>query len=251
MEHLLIEVCAGSVDDVIAAEKGGADRVELNSALMLGGLTPSLGALIEAKRLVEIPVMAMVRPRSGGFCYSESEFRQMQLDVQSFVEHGADGIVFGILDSKGRVDIERNGILVDLCEDKQAVFHRAFDVVLDPFDALGELIDLGFTRILTSGQEATSYNGINLLRALIQTAGNRIEILPGGGIDTFNLVDIVERTNTRQVHMAFLSPETDLSTVNRPQVFFGGELRPSETEILCTDSENVRAVRQILKVSDQ
>lgn len=239
MNKLLIEICAGSVEDVIAAEAGGADRVELNSALMLGGLTPSLGALVEAKRLASIPVIAMVRPRAGGFCYSYEEFNQMQLDVRFAVENNADGVVFGILHSNGEVDIERTRKLVELCGDKQAVFHRAFDVVPDPFAALEQLIDIGVTRILTSGQECSCYNGAELLRKLINKAAGRMQILPGGGIDIFNLCDVVERTGTNQIHMALFSAKHDMSTTLRPQVFFGGELRPSETEILYTDAMNV------------
>ena len=239
MKKLFIEICAGSVEDVIAAEAGGADRVELNSALMLGGLTPSLGALVEAKRLVSIPVMAMVRPRAGGFCYSSEEFNQMQLDVQYSVDNNADGVVFGILHPTGEIDIDRTKKLVELCGDKQAVFHRAFDVVPDPFRALEQLIDIGVTRILTSGQECSCYNGAEMLRQLIEKANGRIQILPGGGIDVFNLMDIVERTGTDQIHMALLSAKSDTSTSLRPQVFFGGELRPSETEIMCTKSSDV------------
>lgn len=251
MKKLLIEICAGSVEDVIAAEVGGADRVELNSALMLGGLTPSSGALVEAKRLVNIPVMAMVRPRAGGFCYSTEEFNQMELDVQYSVEHNADGVVFGILHSTGEIDIERTKKLVKLCGDKQAVFHRAFDVVPDPFTALEQLIDIGVTRILTSGQECSCYNGAEMLRQLIEKAAGRIQILPGGGIDVFNLRDVIERTGTDQVHMALLSVKHDTSTSLHPQVFFGGELRPSEIEIMCTNSNDVsHAVRvaEILKM---
>src|SRR5215471_11838018 len=137
---LLLEICCGSAADAWEAQQGGADRVELCSALFLGGLTPSLGAILEAKDRVKIPVMAMIRPRSGGFCYSKSDYAVMQRDVRVAVEQGADGIVFGVLRSDGRVDRERCAQLCNLALGRQTVFHRAFDVTPDPLEALDTLI---------------------------------------------------------------------------------------------------------------
>jgi copper homeostasis protein len=153
MANVLLEICCGSIDDAIEAENGGADRVELCSALFLDGLTPSVGTIQEAKRRLKIPIMGMVRPRGGGFAYSEAEVATMERDAEAAVENGADGVVFGILQSDGRIDIPRCRRIRHLIGKHQAVFHRAFDVTPDPFQALEQLVDLGITRVLTSGKK--------------------------------------------------------------------------------------------------
>ena len=142
MADILLEICCGSTEDAVEAEGGGADRVELCSALFLGGLTPSIGSLIEAKQRLRIPVMAMDRPRPAGFCYSPPEFAVMERDADLLLEYGADGIVFGILNADGTVDTRRSRMIRKRIGSRQAVFHRAFDVTPDPFRALEELIDL-------------------------------------------------------------------------------------------------------------
>ena len=243
---MLLEICCGSVDDALAAQAGGADRIELNSALFLGGLTPSVGAVIEVKRQVTIPAMVMIRPRVGGFHYTDAEFATMRADAEQLVAHGADGLVFGCLNDSGTIDRARTAMLVELARMRPTVFHRAFDVVPDPFKALEELIDLGITRVLTSGQEESAYNGAGLIKKLIEAARGRIEILPGGGIDPFNLHDVVQRTGTRQVHLALFKSHADHSCQHRPQVYFGGGLRPSEERIDVIDASGVGQLRKQL-----
>ena len=141
--HILLEICCGSADDVIEAERGGADRVELNSNLFQGGLTPTLGALRTVKRRTRVPVMCMVRPRAGGFCYTDTEYEVAREDARLLLENGADGLVFGFLHSDGTVDEGRTRALVDLCKGRPCVFHRALDVVPDWKRALDQLISLG------------------------------------------------------------------------------------------------------------
>lgn len=240
---MLIEICCGSLDDALAAQAGGADRIELNSALFLGGLTPTMGTIVEVNRRVTIPAMVMIRPRVGGFHYSSAEFDVMQRDAEFAVAHGADGLVFGCLQADGTVDSKRTARLVELARGRPAIFHRAFDVVPDPFETLERLIDLGITRILTSGQEETAYNGADLIRRLIDAARGRIEILPGGGIDRFNVADVVSRTGTSQIHLALFQSHIDPSCSGRPQVYFGGQLRPAEQEIPVIDSLGVRSLK--------
>ena len=246
MDRVLLEICTGSINDALAAEVGGADRIELNSSLLLGGLTPSLGTLIEAKRHLHLPVICMVRPRAGGFCYTPEEMKVMEADAELLVSHGADGIVLGILTPDGEVDAVRTKRLIGRVGAKEVVFHRAFDVVPDPFRALDQLVDLGVRRILTSGQENSCYNGADLIRRLIECAGDRVEILPGGGIDRFNLADVVARTGCRQVHMAPLTSRADTSTDLRPHVYFGGELRPPENSFSVVDTHEVRGAVNLL-----
>lgn len=166
-----MEICTASADDCVAAEQAGADRLELNCALMLGGLTPSLGCLREALAEVRIPLIAMIRPRAGGFCYSATEFKVMQRDLELALEAGAAGIAFGILKTDGTVDHERCRQIVGLCPGRQVVFHRAFDVVPDPLAALDQFVNLGVTRVMTSGQEASAYNGATRIAEFIRHAG--------------------------------------------------------------------------------
>lgn len=243
---ILLEVCITSVDDAVIAAEAGADRLELNAALELGGLTPSLGTLIEVKQAVDVPVMVMLRPRPGGFCYSDPDVATLQRDLDLALQHGADGLVFGLLTPEGRVDTERCARLLAQCGAVPAVFHRAFDVTLDPEEALDTLIDLGFTRVLTSGQEASAYNGTALIRQLIEQAAGRIEILPGGGVNWFTVADVVARTGCTQVHASLRTTRRDPSTAAQPQVRFSSTVRASEDRFGITDAEAVAELRHRL-----
>jgi copper homeostasis protein len=237
-----LEICCGSIDDAIQAQAGGAQRIELCSALFLGGLTPSLGTLLYARQELTIPIMAMVRPRGGGFCYTEAEFATMERDAETLLANGADGIVFGILQEDGEIDLARTRRLCEIAGNKQTVFHRAFDVTPDPFRALDRLVDLGITRILTSGQQDTVPEGADLIRKLIEYAGARIEILPGGGIKPYHLAEVVARTGCNAIHLTAFKAVADNSTHRNPAVTFGGALYPAEDRFLMTDAELVRQI---------
>jgi len=215
---ILLEIVASTVEDCIAAESGGADRIELCAAIATGGQTPSLGTLIEAKRCVQIPVMAMVRPRAGGFCYSEEDFAVMRRDAALLIENGADGIVFGMLHADGRVDTKLCAEMVAIASGRQTVFHRAFDVAADPLRSLDELIDVGITRVLTSGQKETAYEGRELIRRLNRQAGRQIEVLPGGKVRANNVLELVEETGCTQVHMTAFSAQIENSNPSYEQV---------------------------------
>ncbi len=247
MPEVLLEICCSSIDDAIEAEKGGADRIELCSALFLGGLTPSIGTLLEAKARLKIPIMAMVRPRGGGFCYTDAEFDTMERDAQAAMANGAEGVVFGILSPDGTVDAARTARLRQCIGSGQAVFHRAFDVTPDAFRALDQLVDLGISRILTSGQQDTVPEGADLVRRLIEYAGDRIEILPGGGIKPYQLEDVIARTGCRQIHLTAFRTLQDTSTRGRPCVTFGGALYPAEDLFLMTDAKVVSDLAKIVK----
>jgi len=243
---ILIEVCCGSVDDAVEAERGGADRAELNSAIFLGGLTPSLGSIIEAKKRLNIPVMVMIRPRAGGFCYTQVEMEVMQRDVKLAVKHGTDGLVFGILTPDGSVDTERCKRILELAQDCQTVFHRAFDVTDDPLKALDQIMDLGFTRVLTSGQQKTAPEGIELIRKLIIHAGDRIEILPGSGLRFHNILAFVEQTKTKQVHLSAFGQKLDSSMQHRPHITFSGAVSPPEDRYDLIDRNVIKSVSELL-----
>jgi copper homeostasis protein len=246
-QGILLEICCGSLEDALEAEQGGADRVELSSALFLGGLTPSLGTIIEAKARLKIPIMVMIRPRAGGFCYTQPEMAVMERDTLLAGERGADGIVFGILNADGSIDEERCRRIRKLIGDRQAVFHRAFDVTPDPFRSLDQLVELGFTRVLTSGQEDTAPEGTSLIKRLIEYANHRIEILPGGGIKPNSLRQVVESTGCKQVHLAAFKTQPDTSVRGRPFVTFGGALYPPEDQYQLADRHLVERIVRTLR----
>lgn len=242
---ILIEICCGSVEDTIEAERGGADRVELSSSLFFGGLTPSIGTVIEAKKRLNIPVIAMIRPRGGGFCYTDFEYTSMLEDAKLIVEYGADGIVFGILKEDGTIDKERNAELVKIAGNKEIVFHRAFDVVPDPFLAVDELVEMGFSRILTTGQMDNVDYGIDLIKQLIDYADNRIEILVGG-VNKYNVTNILQKTGCKEVHMASFVTRFDKSAVNGTEIHYGSSLYPSEDKYKIIDRNAVMKINNIL-----
>lgn len=244
---IVMEICCGSADDVIQAEKGGADRVELNSDLFHGGLTPSLGTLIAAKRHTQLPIMVMIRPRQGGFCYTPIEFETMLEDARLMLAHGADGIVFGVLHQDGTVDKERCAQMMKVIGEKESVFHRAIDVVPDWKSALDVLMELGVTRVLTSGQEANVLAGAETVREMREYAAGRIEILPGAGIRPTNVEKVLALTGCNQFHSSASGREYDRSAENNRGIFFGGALYPPEDSYSVTDSHAVESYGRLLK----
>jgi copper homeostasis protein len=240
-----LEIVCASIDDAAEAQAGGADRIELGSAAMVGGLTPSLGTLIEVKRRTRLPLLAMVRPREGGFCYSHDEFLAMMRDAELLLENGADGIAFGVLRDDCSVDTERCREINNLIQPKEAVFHRAFDVVPDPATALEALIDLGLKRVLTSGQKPTALEGAPLIASLIEQARGRIEILPAGRIRPNNVAQLIAATGCTQVHLAAFSRQMDPS-VRNPEIRFGSDVSLAGAEYERTDREQVREMRERL-----
>lgn len=244
---ILLEICCGSAEDAIEAARGGADRVELNNNLFQGGLTPSLGTLEITKEQIGIPVMAMVRPRAGGFCYTETELAVARADAKALLRHGADGLVFGFLNADGTVDEGQTRAFVDLAEGKPCVFHRALDVVPDWKRALEQLIRAGVTRVLTSGQQSNVFFALETIRDMIAFAGGEIEILPGAGITLENVDRVVAVTGCTQVHLARHRIVADTSVANNREIYYGGCLYPPEDRIEITDRDYVAAVRNRLK----
>ena len=253
MHRVLLEVIVTSLDDARAAAAGGADRFELCAALSVGGLTPSLGLLESVKRrLPNIPVMFMLRPREAGMAYSEADLTVMLRDAELALEHGADGLVFGALTDRGEVNVSACERLLAIARQRpsaQTVFHRAFDVVADPDAALEQLIDLGFARVLTSGRARRAVEGIDEIRRTIDRAAGRIAVLPGGGIDAANASKIVEATGADQVHLSATRTLPDHSTRSNPLVRFTAVTFHGENTYRATDPDLVRAVRDALDTS--
>lgn len=210
----VIEVCAGSYADCLAAEKGGATRVELNSALSVGGLTPTLATLKRVKKETSLKVICMDRPRAAGFCYDENDTTIMMDDAKVLLENGADGIAFGFLKEDGQVDVVKTKTMCDLIHSygREAVFHRAFDVTPDPFAAMESLIACGVNRVLTSGQKAKAIDGISLIGELQKKYGDKVEILAGSGMNATNAMEMIEKTGIHQVHSSCKGYETDPTT---------------------------------------
>lgn len=200
----IVEVCCGSYYDCVQAYKGKADRVELNSALYMGGLTPSIASLVLTKRNTDLKVISMARPRGAGFCYEKEYYETLLLDVKSMLEHGADGIAFGCLDDKGNINVSQTkevvGVIKSFGKEKEVVFHRAFDCVNDAFTAVETLMKLGVDRILTSGLEAKAAQGAKLLKELQKIYGDKIQILAGSGINAENAKELMEYTGITQIH---------------------------------------------------
>ena len=246
MSKYLLEVCCGSVEDVLQAVRGGADRVELNSCLFHGGLTPSIGALIASKQLCSLPVMAMVRPRQGGFCYTDAEYKTALNDAEQLLAHGADGLVFGFLNPDGTLDAERTRELCRIAGNKTKVFHRAIDVAPDWRPMLAQLIELGVDRVLTSGQAPDVYYGVDVIREMMDFARGAIQILPGAGVNLKNVDSIIERTGCDQIHVARFRQALDPSTANNRDIFYGGALYPPEDRYDVIDGDYIGELRKHL-----
>lgn len=198
----MIEICCGSYEDAMNAYLGGAKRIELNSALHLGGLTPSIGSLRLTKKNTDLKVICMVRPRGAGFCYSETEFEQMMEDAELLLKNGADGLAFGFLNDDCTVDIERTIKMTTLIKayNAEAVFHRAFDCVTDPIKSIESLINMKIDRLLTSGLQPKAMAGKELIKMLQECYGDKIEILAGSGVNAANAQELMEYTKISQVH---------------------------------------------------
>jgi copper homeostasis protein len=181
-DEILIEVCVDSVASAVAAERGGAKRIELCGDLIEGGITPSAGMIELVRARVSIALQVMIRPRGGDFYYTDDEFEIMQRDIENARKLGADGVVFGILNADGTVDTQRCQRLVALAQPLNVTFHRAFDMTADLFRALEDVFDTGANRILTSGGQPTALEGLPPIAGLVKAAKGRIAIMPGGGV---------------------------------------------------------------------
>ncbi|MBK0378987.1 copper homeostasis protein CutC [Mucilaginibacter segetis] len=199
---ITLEVCANSVTSAIAAQEGGAARVELCENLDEGGTTPSFGQILLARKHLHIKLFTLIRPRSGDFLYTDLEFEVMQADIRNCIEAGCDGIVIGILNPDGTVDKERCTELVRTARQwgVGVTFHRAFDMCADQYQALEDIIAIGCDRILTSGGKSTAMEGANVITHLVEKAAGRISIMPGSGISETNVADLVHFTGVREVH---------------------------------------------------
>ncbi|HVT33102.1 MAG TPA: copper homeostasis protein CutC [Rhodanobacteraceae bacterium] len=196
----LLEIAANSVASALAAQEGGADRVELCASLGEGGLTPSYATIALARERLAIPVHVLIRPRAGDFLYDEIELETMCRDIETCLRLGCDGVVIGALDADGNVAIETCKTLLAAAGTLDVTFHRAFDLARDARAALEDLVALGCDRVLTSGQRASATEGASLIHALIERASGRIIVMPGAGIDASNVAALRRATGATEFH---------------------------------------------------
>jgi copper homeostasis protein len=219
--QISIEVCVDSVESGVAAERGGATRLELCSNLLEGGVTPSAGLIELVRARISIGLQVMIRPRGGDFCYTADEFEIMRRDILIAKKLGADGVVAGILDAKGNVDIERTRQLVDLAHPLNVTFHRAIDMSVDLLRATEDVCQTGANRLLTSGGEQTAWQGIETIARLVKAARGRISVIACGAIGRDNAASIVERTGVKEIHVGLGSPFASPMLHCNPRVSMG------------------------------
>ncbi|HEY4200812.1 MAG TPA: copper homeostasis protein CutC [Devosiaceae bacterium] len=236
----VIEICVEGIDGLLAAQKGGADRAELCASLMEGGITPSLGMVKQALKLAKIPFYTIIRPRGGDFLYSDTEFAAMLGDVEALRDMGAPGVVIGCLTADGRIDEERMTQLVKAAGTMQVTCHRAFDMTADPREALEALIRCGVHRVLTSGQRDSAVEGVELLRALVEQAGDRIIIMGCGRLNATTIGEVRRLTNLKEMHFSAPSQQLSRMTYHNPGVAMGGAGAEREYSLTVTSPDKVR-----------
>lgn len=236
-----IEICVENTDGLVAAQRAGADRVELCASLLEGGLTPSWGMILEAKRLATIPFHVIVRPRGGDFLYSDIEFAAMLADVAALRELGVAGVVIGCLTPDGRIDEARTRALVAAAKPMSVTFHRAFDMALDYREAVEALVRCGVDRILTSGQRDTVEEGVDILVDTVAIADGRVCIMACGGLDAGNIADMRRAVRPHEMHFAAGRAEPSGMVYRNPRVGMGGTALDREYTNVVTDEAAVRA----------
>lgn len=210
-----LEIIGFNIESCIAAQEAGADRIELCASPGEGGTTPSYGLIQSAREKLDIDLYVMIRPRGGDFLYNDDDFEMMKKEIELCKKSGCDGIVTGILTTDGKIDKPRCRQLIELAYPLEATFHRAFDRVDDPFQALEDLIDLGFERILTSGLKPKAVESLKLLKELVNKADGRIIIMPGSGVTSQNIISIAGTTGAKEFHSsASFSKESEVKFIN-------------------------------------
>ncbi|KRE87078.1 copper homeostasis protein CutC [Rhodanobacter sp. Soil772] len=197
---MILEIAANSVASALAAQEGGAGRVELCTALELGGLTPSHAQIALTRERLRVPLYVLIRPRAGDFLYSELECEVMQRDIETCVTLGCDGVVLGVLDANGEVDMPRCRALIAAAGALGVTFHRAFDLSRDPARTLEAIVALGCERVLTSGTQASAVDGAALIRDLVAQAAGRLAVMPGAGVTAQNIAALAAATGANEFH---------------------------------------------------
>jgi copper homeostasis protein len=243
--QILIEVCVDSVASAIAAERGGAGRIELCGSLIEGGITPSAGLIAAVRSAVPLPLHVMIRPRGGDFCYDDAEFDVMRRDLAMARQLKVSGAVFGILEADGNIDVARTTQLVEAARPLEVTFHRAFDMTADLSRALEDVCSTGANRLLTSGGEQASSQGAETIAQLRRQAGGRIIVMPGSGIKPENARGLVERIGAKEIHVGLRSAVPSPMRHRKPGISMGS-VAGREYERFVVLEETVRRLRDAL-----
>ena len=242
LNHPELEICVFSVESAIAAQKAGADRVELCSGFTEGGLTPSAGAIRMVRKQLIIECYVMIRPRGGDFCYTNSEMEQMYRDIEYAKSCGVDGVALGILQPGGHVNIVRTRELVQFAAPLKVTFHRAFDHTVDPFRALDDIVVCGCHRILTSGQKSSASEGLATIRKLVKYADGRIDIMAGSGVNPENARQFIE-AGVQALHFSAKKVVRSKMTFRNPAVPIMQVGVISDYDLMTADEEIIRKIR--------
>jgi copper homeostasis protein len=242
-----VEICTDSILSSVVARNAGADRIELCDNLLEGGTTPGYGTILHARKITGIVMNVLIRPRGGDFLYSSDEFWIMKKDIELCKKCGVDGVVSGILNSDGTIDVERSSELVRLARPMSFTFHRAFDMCIDPLQGLEDIILTGADRILTSGQQNSAAKGADLISSLVKLSAERIIIMPGGGISEENIASIAQTTRAAEFHMS-ARRKTDSSMIYRkPEVTMGSMPGYDEYSVRIADEQKIKRIITILE----
>ena len=214
MQSPKLEIACFNLQSALNAQLAGADRIEFCKDYSSGGTTPSIEEIIQLRKNISINIFVMIRPRPGDFVYSDSEFDQMKLDISEIKKVGVEGFVFGILDAKNEVDIERNTILINLAQPYPCTFHRAFDIVVNPEKSLNEISEIGFDFILTSGSNQNPMDDVLQLKKLIAFSRNKIEIIVGGGVRSLTISELNEKTKATFFHSSALIDNSGIANID-------------------------------------
>lgn len=246
MKDYILECCVDSVESAIEAKKGGADRIELCSALVIGGLSPSKALFEKIKSEVGIRTHVLLRPRFGDFCYTDYEHEIIKEEIRMFKEAGADAVVIGSLKPDGSLNMEQMRELVKEAEGMSITLHRAFDMCKDPFQTLEQVKELGIDTILTSGQKNSCAEGAELLAQLVEKSEGKVDILIGAGVDASVIKELYEKTKARSYHMSG-KITLDSEMVYRKEEVSMGVASMSEYEVWRTSAERVRTAQKVLE----
>lgn len=250
MNRSIFEVCSNSLRSSLAAQCGGADRVELCSSIPEGGTTPSYGEIACNRRALDIKLNVIIRPRGGDFLYSEDEICVMEEDIRMCSQLGVDGVVFGVLTPEGEVDAAVNSRLILAAEGMTKTFHRAFDMCSDMSGALEDIISLGFDTVLTSGGDNTAEQGAERIAQLVKQAGDRITIMAGCGVNMYNISYIKRVTGAKAYHFSARSSYESGMKQRNCSVSMGGTVKIEEYSYNYTDSDKVKECINKLNFTD-
>jgi len=243
-----LEICIDSIESAVNAQIGGADRVELCGSLAEGGITPSYGMILSVRNNLSIDLNVLIRPRGGDFLYSDSEYDIMRRDIEVCGECGVNGIVTGILQRDGEIDVERTARLIEVAQPMSVTFHRAFDMCTDPFRGLNDIISSGASRLLTSGHCNIAAEGAELISKLVGKAGSRIIIMPGSGLNESNIAEIAWITGASEFHMSVRSLTDSEMKFRRDGITMGGVPYINEFSKKNADSQRIKNIINILKM---